>query len=140
MGRTSDLERLYDGLTVFARRARELSSELHPGLSLVAFTVLSYVETRPDTRAADIAADWGLDKSTLSRQIDQLAATDLISRKGERPGRRGQVLELTDAGRQALNDAAWSIRERLYRQLHDWTDRDIATFAKLVARFNDLGA
>jgi DNA-binding MarR family transcriptional regulator len=139
VARVSDLEQLYDGLTVFARRARELSSELHPGLSLVAFTMLSYVETRPDTRAADVAADWGLDKSTVSRQIDQLAAAELITRTGERPGRRGQVLELTDTGRQALNAAAGSIRERLYRQLHDWTDGDIAAFAQLLARFNDLG-
>jgi DNA-binding MarR family transcriptional regulator len=138
MGRSSDFERLYDGLTVFARRARELSSELHPGLSLVAFTVLSYVETRPDTRAADICADWGLDKSTVSRQIDQLVAADLITRTGERPGRRGQVLQLTDTGRGALNEAAGSIRVRLYDQLHDWTDRDIAKFAQLLARFNDL--
>lgn len=139
VGRTSDLQQLYDGLTVFARRARELSSELHPGLTLVAFTLLSYVETRPDARAADIVADWGIDKSTVSRQIDQLAASGLITRTGERPGRRGQVLQLTDTGRRALNDAAGSIRERLYRELNDWTDRDIATFARLMARFNDLG-
>ena len=138
MGRAAELERLYDGLTTFARRARELSTELHPGLSLVAFTVLSYVDARSDTRAADIAADWGLDKSTVSRQINQLAAAGLITRGAERPGRRGQVLDVTAAGRHALDEAAETIRDRLFHQLQDWTDGDVAAFAGLIARFNQL--
>jgi DNA-binding MarR family transcriptional regulator len=138
MARTDDLEQLYEGLTVFARRARELSAELHPGLSLVAFTILSYIEARPDTRAVDIAAEWGIEKSTMSRQISQLEAADLITRTGERPGRRGQHLELTVAGRTALDAAAASVREALFHQLHDWTDRDVATFARLMSRFNQL--
>jgi DNA-binding MarR family transcriptional regulator len=138
MPRETDLQQLYEGLTVFARRARELSSELHPGLSLVAYTVLSYIETRPDTRSADIAADWGLDKSTVSRQINQLVAAGLLIQAGERPGRRGQQLELTSPGRQALEAAAESIRSRLYSALQTWTDRDIHTFTKLMTRFNRL--
>lgn len=138
MTREADLELLYEELTVFARRARELSSELHPGLSLVAYTVLSYIETRPDSRAADIAADWGLDKSTVSRQLNQLVDDELVTRTGERPGRRGQQLELTVAGRQALDAAGQSIRTLLYGQLGDWTDRDIAKFTQLMTRFNDV--
>jgi DNA-binding MarR family transcriptional regulator len=139
MPRDLDLQQLYEGLTVFARRARELSSELHPGLSLVAYTVLSYIETRPDTRSADIAADWGLDKSTVSRQINQLVAAGLLVRSGERPGRRGQQLELTAEGSQALDFAAESIRLRLYGHLQSWTDSDVRAFARLMNRFNRLG-
>ena len=138
MTRESELERLYDGLTVFARRARELGTELHPGLSLVAFTVLSYIEARPDTRASDIAGDWGLDKSTVSRQINQLEGAELLRRLGERPGRRGHQLELTEAGLAALDAAARSIHDRLFHQLQDWSDRDIATFARLITRFNNF--
>jgi DNA-binding MarR family transcriptional regulator len=123
---------------VKARRARELSAELHPGLSLVAYTALSYIEARPDTRSADIAADWGLDKSTLSRQINQLVAADLLVRTGERPGRRGQQLELTPSGRHALDAAAESIRARLIGALQTWTDHDVRTFTKLMIRFNGL--
>ena len=138
MTREKDLEQLYEGLTVFARRARELSTELHPGLSLVAFTLLSYIESRPDARAVDIAADWGVDKSTVSRQINQLECAALIARIGERPGRRGQQLELTAAGRDALAAAAESIRALLFKQLQDWTEADIRTFAGLITRFNQL--
>jgi DNA-binding MarR family transcriptional regulator len=138
MKREADLEQLYEGLTVFARRARELSTELHPGLSLGAFTMLSYIDNRPDIRASDIATEWGLDKSTVSREINQLAADKLLTRTGERPGRRGHQLELTAAGRQSLDAAAQSIRTLLFHQLHDWTDGDIAAFARLINRFNQL--
>jgi DNA-binding MarR family transcriptional regulator len=65
-----------------------------------------------------------------------LEADQLVTRTGERPGRRGQQLELTAAGRQALDAAGRSIRTLLYRQLIDWTDHDIAAFARLIARFN----
>ena len=136
MGRGADLEQLYEGLAVFARRSRELSAGLHPGLSLGAFTMLSYIDNRPDVRAADIAAEWGLAKSTVSREIGRLIDDQLLVSVGERPGRRGHQLEVTDSGRTALDSAARSIHTLLLDQLHDWTDSDIATFAGLINRFN----
>ena len=132
------MQQLYDGLAVFARGSRELGTEMHPGLSLVAFTVLSHVEARPDARLVDLAAEWGLDKSTLSRQINQLVSDGLISRADEQPGRRGQTLTLTDSGRSALRRAAASIQNRLITKLAIWSDDDIAQFASLITRFNQM--
>jgi DNA-binding MarR family transcriptional regulator len=84
-----------------------------------------------------LASIYGLDKSTVSRQIDQLECAGLLRRVGERPGRRGQVLELTDAGTDALATAADSVRAVLAASLVDWQDRDLRAFATLLARFND---
>jgi DNA-binding MarR family transcriptional regulator len=136
MSRHHDLDQLYDGLAAFSRRSRELGEELHPGLSLVAYTLLSFIQVRDGTRAADIASTYGLDKSTVSRQVDQLVADGQLLRCGERPGRRGQVLAVTAAGQQALDRAASTIRGSLVERLTDWEDGDIATFARLVDRFN----
>jgi DNA-binding MarR family transcriptional regulator len=102
MNRNFEVEMLYKELTTLVRRSRELSSDLHPGLSLVAYTFLSQIQLQPGIRAADLADLFGLDKSTVSRQVDQLAASDLLVRRGERPGQRGQILELTAAGEAAL--------------------------------------
>src|SRR6478736_1440913 len=71
MTRETALEDLYHGLTTMARRARDMSDELHPALSLVAYTLLTEIDLTPGTRAADLCAHFGLDKSTLSRQLDQ---------------------------------------------------------------------
>jgi DNA-binding MarR family transcriptional regulator len=136
MAREPALEDLYQGLTTLARRARDVGDHLHPGLSLVAYTMLTQIEATPGMRAADLAAHFGLDKSTLSRQLDQLISAGLLRRDGERPGRRGYVLTLTAAGRQHLDAAGHAVRDRLAERLTDWDDRDIAAFARLVTRFN----
>jgi DNA-binding MarR family transcriptional regulator len=136
MTRETALEDLYHGLTTMARRARDMSDELHPALSLVAYTLLTEIDLTPGTRAADLCAHFGLDKSTLSRQLDQLISAGLLRRDNERPGRRGSVLSLTPAGEQHLAAAAQAVRDRLAGRLTGWDDGDIATFAQLVTRFN----
>jgi len=136
MAREAALEDLYQGLTTLARRARDVGDQLHPGLSLVAYTLLTQVDATPGMRAADLAVHFGLDKSTLSRQLEQLIAAGLLRRDGERPGRRGYVLTLTPAGRQHLDAAGQAVRDRLAERLTDWDDGDVAAFARLVTRFN----
>ena len=96
--REAALEDLYQGLSTLTRRARDLGDDLHPGLSLVAYTLLVQIDLTSEARAADLAAHFGLDKSTVSRQLEQLIAAGLLRREGERPGRRGYALVLTDAG------------------------------------------
>lgn len=136
MARETALDDLYAGLTTLSRRARDVGDDLHPGLSLVAYTLLTQVDAAPGMRAADLAAHFCLDKSTLSRQLEQLVTAGLLRRDGEQPGRRGYALALTGAGRQHLDAAAHAVRDRLAERLTDWDDGDIAAFAELVARFN----
>jgi DNA-binding MarR family transcriptional regulator len=136
MAREPALEELYQGLTTLARRARDAGGNLHPGLSLVAYTLLTQVDATPGIRAADLAAHFCLDKSTLSRQLEQLTSAGLLRRDGEQPGRRGNVLTLTAAGKQHLDAAAQAVRDRLAERLTGWDDRDITAFAHLVTRFN----
>jgi DNA-binding MarR family transcriptional regulator len=136
MAREAALDDLYLGLTTLARRARDVGDDLHPGLSLVDYTLLTQIDVTPGMRAADLAAHFCLDKSTLSRQLEQLISAGLLRRDGEQPGRRGYALALTPAGRQRLDAAAQAVRGRLAERLTDWDDRDIAAFAQLLSRFN----
>ena len=137
MSREADIEELYEGLSLLVRRSREFSAVLHPGMTLVAYTLLGQIEARPGIRAADLASMFGLDKSTVSRQIDQLVSQGLLRRSGERPGRRGQVLELTAAGTTAMVAAADSVRAALVASLGEWANEEVGTFALLLRRFND---
>jgi DNA-binding MarR family transcriptional regulator len=136
MMRDAALEQVYQGLTTLARRARDVGDDLHPGLTLVAYTLLTQIDATPGVRAADLAARFCLDKSTLSRQLEQLIAAGLLRRDAEQPGRRGNVLSLTDSGQRHLEVAAQAVRDRLTERLADWDDRDIADLARLVTRFN----
>jgi len=136
MAREAALEDLYQGLSTLVRRSREQGDELHPGLSLVAYTLLDQIDSCHEARAADLAAHFGLDKSTVSRQLEQLASAGLLRRVGERPGRRGYGLVLTAAGRQLLDAAAQAVRDRLHEWLSDWDDADITAFGAMVSRYN----
>src|SRR3984885_1412230 len=136
MAREAALDDLYLGLTTLATRARDVGDELHPGLSLVDYTLLTQIDVTPGMRAADLAAHFCLDKSTLSRQLEQLISAGVLARDGAQPGRRGYALTLTAAGRQHLDAAGHAVRDRLAERLTDWDDRDIEAFAGLVIRFN----
>jgi DNA-binding MarR family transcriptional regulator len=136
MTRDALVEDLYRQLNSVIRRSRELSNDLHPGLSLVAYTFLNLVEAVPDMRASDLAQRLGLDKSTVSRQLDQLFGAGLLDREGGRPGRRGDPLSLTPEGRKTLAADADRVRHRLTEWVRDWEERDIGLLADLMARFN----
>jgi DNA-binding MarR family transcriptional regulator len=136
VARKSVIEDLYLQLNALIRRSRELSNDLHPGLSLLGYTFLNMVETTPEIRASGLAERLGLDKSTVSRQLNQLFDAGLLDRVGGRPGRRGDPLSLTIAGRCALAEDAERVRARLTRWLKDWEDQDVAQLAWSLARFN----
>ena len=50
MSREAALDDLYQGLSTLVRRARDLGDDLHPGLSLVAYTLLAQIDV--DARGA----------------------------------------------------------------------------------------
>src|ERR1700734_507180 len=131
VARGAVIEDLYRELSSLIRRSRELSNELHPDLSLMAHTFLGLVESTPEMRASDLTERLGLDKSTVSRQLDQLATDGLLDRGGGRPG---DPLSLTPAGRQALAADADRVRARVTCWLAGWKDDDIAAFAGLISR------
>jgi DNA-binding MarR family transcriptional regulator len=136
MARDELIEDLYRQLNSVIRRSRELSNDLHPDLSLVAYTFLNLVEAVPDMRASDLAQRLGLDKSTVSRQLNQLFNAGLLDREGGRPGRRGDPLSLTPEGRKTLAADADRVRHRLTGWLREWEEEDIGLLADLMARFN----
>jgi DNA-binding MarR family transcriptional regulator len=138
--RDGAVNHLYQGLATLMRCRAELSAEVHPGLSLTAYSVLTQIQAAPGTRACDLADLFGLDKSTVSRQLNELQTAGLISREGERPGRRGYTLVLTAEGQRKLEQEAERARKHLSEGLASWKERDIIAFAAMIERFlTDLG-
>lgn len=136
IARQNDIEDVYRGLTLLTRRARDLSSKCHPEVSLVAYTILRYVEAHDGVRAQDLAGHFELDKSTVSRQVDQLEDLGLVTREAERPGRRGAVLLLTPAGQRTLEENAEAVRCHLATRLSAWSDAKVAAFSRTLEDFN----
>jgi DNA-binding MarR family transcriptional regulator len=135
VGRSLAVEQLYKALTHMIRRRAELGSRMHPELSLVGYTLLAEIETAPGTRATDLAALFGLEKSTVSRQLNDLVVAGFLRREEEKPGRRGYILAVTDAGTAALEMETTIVREHLSAALAQWKVWEITALADMVNRF-----
>ncbi len=124
-------------LTTFARRARAAAARLHPRLSLVSATLLTHVAEHPGCRAADLAAHYLLDKSTISRQVAALERLGLVERRTAEDDHRAQVLHLTPAGAEVLADYVTARRQAFEQRLAGWSEEDLRRFAICLTRYND---
>ncbi|GAA3003837.1 MarR family winged helix-turn-helix transcriptional regulator [Kitasatospora sp. NPDC058063] len=138
-GRQSSIETIQRELTAFARRARHKASQLHPDLSLVTYSILDLITERGGCRAADVAAHFMLDKSTVSRQVTALEKLGLLARETDPDDQRGQILRATEAGLTLLRDANEQRRLSFTARFTDWSDEDVARFADYLARYGQEG-
>lgn len=123
-------------MTVFARRARAFAGRLHPELTLVSYTLLAHLEDSGGCLAKDLAARYGLDKSTVSRQVQALERLGFLERRPAPDDHRAQLLHLTPAGTDILAQVTESRYAAVAERLAGWGDEPIARFAELLIRYN----
>lgn len=128
--------RVLGELTVFSRRVRADARTVHPDLTYVDFTLLRIVQDNPGVLAGNLADVARIDKSTASRQLTALVRRGLVHRTGA-GGREGKPLELTAEGRQVTGQAQQAQQDLVAERLADWSEQDVATFARLLARYNE---
>ena len=130
------VEAIQREMTVFARRARAFAGRLHPELTLVSYTVLAHLEDSGGCLAKDLAARYGLDKSTVSRQVQALERLGFLERRPAPEDHRAQMLYLTPAGTDILAQVTESRHAAVAERLEGWGDDDITRFAELLIRYN----
>ncbi|WP_278265733.1 MarR family transcriptional regulator [Nocardia sp. AG03] len=134
--RAADVDTIQRELTAFARRARGRAAELHPELSLVAYSILDLVLERGGCQATDLAEQFLLDKSTVSRQVSTLEQQGYLEREVDPGNRRNHLLRATEAGRTVARAAERRRREAFTARFADWTDTDVAALASYLVRYN----
>ncbi|WP_330255438.1 MarR family transcriptional regulator [Nocardia sp. NBC_00565] len=134
--RTSAIRTIQRELTAFARRARGRASELHPELSLVAFSILDLVIERDGCQATDVADHFVLDKSTVSRQVGALERLGYLTREVDPDNRRNHILRPTADGRRVAGEAERRRHREFAERLTGWDDADIRRFAEYLVRYN----
>lgn len=105
------------------------------GLSLADYDVLVALEERDTCRVNELGERLGWEQSRLSHQLRRMRSRGLIERRGADDDRRGATVELTEAGRVALESAAQGhvdlVRDVVFdgvgatelRALDRWTSR-----------------
>lgn len=135
--RTSGIQAVYTEIQTISRRAVARARRMSAPLSFVEHSLLTFIGTTPGCRATDIAADFQLNRSTISRQLTSLMELGLVEyAPQEDEAGRGRVLRLTERGRQLRERSVEAQRDVVTARLKDWSAEEIAAFAAVLGRFN----
>lgn len=99
--------------------------------------VLHSVAQSGPVRPSDLAAEVGLDASTVSRHLQALERLSLIARDRDPVDGRAFRVAATSEGTAAVDAATAARRHVLVQALEGWDADDLTTLAALVTRLAD---
>lgn len=105
-------------------------------LSMTDQSIVGFIAERSGVRSIDIAQEFQLNRSTVSRQLAGLIRVGLVREAADTAG-RGRPLELTDAGESAYRETLRALQAIIDDQLAAWTADEVARFAHDLTRFNE---
>jgi DNA-binding MarR family transcriptional regulator len=133
-------QRIEQQLTMLLRRVQSIHVSTSSGeveLDRSAYGILGRLADEGPQRIGLLAAAFGLDPSTITRQVQALEKVDLVHRQPDPEDRRASILDLTDEGREVFERTRAVRRERLEAVLDDWSADDRDGFARLLTKLND---
>lgn len=122
----------------FAEATRRATPvEAHRSLDRAAYVILRHLEEAGPQNVSALAARLNLDGSTVTRQVGAMEREGLIARESDPSDGRGTLVSATPAGLRRMS-VVRNARAELYDEmLADWSDRDRAELATLLARLNE---
>jgi DNA-binding MarR family transcriptional regulator len=99
------------------------------------FVVVNQLTYRGALRPTDLASTLGTGKANVSKIVRRLEELGLVVRVPSSFDERSVLVALTPDGRQ-IGRKIMDVAEQHYRAaIEDWSDDDVETFRRLVARF-----
>ncbi len=126
-------------MTVLLRRVQRIHLSTSAGevnLERSAYGILCKLADEGPQRLGALATAFGLDPSTITRQVQALEELGLAARKTDPSDRRASILDLSPAGREAHDQTRSHRRARLQQALGDWPEADLVDFGRLLKEFN----
>ncbi|MHA6796856.1 MarR family winged helix-turn-helix transcriptional regulator [Pseudonocardia bannensis] len=137
----AQVDRLAQQMSLLLRRsrsfARTVAGQVHPDVDAGAYAILLVIAQAGPLRLVDLADEFGLDKSTMSRQVSALLRLGLLVRRPDPADGRAFLLELSPHGARRLDEVTDSRRQAWRGRLAHWSTAEIAGLADGLAR---LGA
>jgi DNA-binding MarR family transcriptional regulator len=131
--------RIEQQMTMLFRRAQRvhiMGSHAEIDLDRSAYAILCRLDDEGPQRLGALATAFGLDPSTITRQVQSLERAGLAGRSTDPRDRRVSMLSLTESGTQAVQATRQHRQNRLKELLEDWSEDDVESFASLLEQFN----
>lgn len=138
----AEVARLEHEVSLLLRRARSVlravAGQVHPDVDAAAYAVLLVIGRAPEPlRLADLTEEFGLDKSTMSRQVSALLQLGLVARTPDPQDGRAFLLELSPEGRRRLEEVSRA-RHAVWRErLAGWSAGEVGALADGLTRLAD---
>jgi DNA-binding MarR family transcriptional regulator len=126
-------------MTMLLRRVQRIHVSTQVGdvaLERSAYGIMCKLADEGPHRLGALATAFGLDPSTITRQVQALEEIGLASRQSDPKDRRASILDLSDTGRQVLEETRNHRRAVLQQVLSDWSRGDLDEFGRLLKEFN----
>jgi DNA-binding MarR family transcriptional regulator len=132
-------QRVERQMTVLLRRVQHIHVSTSSGelrLERSAYGIMAQLADEGPQRLGALAGAFGLDPSTITRQVQALEEAGLAARTTDTTDRRASILDLTDEGREVLQRTRAHRRRRLRQVMSSWDEADRVEFARLLEQFN----
>lgn len=126
-------------MTVLLRRVQRIHLSTTAGevnLERSAYGIMAKLADEGPQRLGALATAFGLDPSTITRQVQALEELGLAERRTDPTDRRASILDLSTSGREVLEQTRAHRRARLQKALSDWPEADLVDFGRLLKEFN----
>lgn len=138
--REVELNRLEDQFGVLLRRSRRsmrrFAERVHPEMEASGYPVLTVLTQSAPLRLGDLAEEFGLDKSTMSRHVTSLIQLGLVCREPDPQDGRAFLLRPSEDGRRRLAAVTDARRIEWHGRLDNWTTDELAVFVDGLTRLN----
>jgi DNA-binding MarR family transcriptional regulator len=104
------------------------------GVSLAQCHTLLEIQDSPKISVSELAQNMRLDKSTVSRTVDNLVKMDLVDRAIPEENRRMAILNLTDEGKQVCESINFANDSYIVKVLQDFSETERANFLELFRK------
>ncbi|MBP1966209.1 MarR family winged helix-turn-helix transcriptional regulator [Paenibacillus aceris] len=124
-------------MAIFVRRLTSLSSDKKFGnIDRSAYLLLHQISTHGGAGVKTLADIFHLDISTVSRQAASLEQKEYVYRIPDPQDRRAYTFQITELGKQELDEYKRARSVRFKEVLKEWSDDECQTFAQLLRKFN----
>jgi DNA-binding MarR family transcriptional regulator len=134
--------RAQDSIGYLVKRAHSLMLDVmeplleQRGFSFVQYVILLWLRDGVAVNPKDLCAQYRHDSGAMTRVIDQLAERGLLERARRDRDRRKVELELTPAGREAIENLIPLVVKKLNQALADFSSEEVQELLRLLIKLN----